>query len=51
MRGLRGDILYDLPIAGLLLFIILILFENLFGINSPLAVIGQSAMSPISSKV
>jgi hypothetical protein len=47
MRGLRADILYDLPVAVLLLFINLILFGNLFEINSPLAVIGQSAMSPI----
>ena len=47
MKGLRADVLYALPVAGLLLFIILILFENLFEINSPFAVIGQSAMSPI----
>jgi hypothetical protein len=47
MKELRADVLYALPVAGLLLFIILILFENLFEINSPFAVIGQSAMSPI----
>ena len=47
MRGLRADVLYALPVSSLLLFIILILFENLFEIYSPFAVIGQSPMSAI----
>jgi hypothetical protein len=47
MKGLRFDIFYVLPVVCLLLFIILIFFENPFEINSPFAVIGQSAMSPI----
>jgi hypothetical protein len=47
MRGLRPNVLYALPVSGLLLFIILILFENHFEIYSPFAVIGQSQMSAI----
>lgn len=47
MKGLPADILYALPIVCLPLFIILILFGNLFEIYSPFAVIGQSTMPPI----
>jgi hypothetical protein len=47
MKGFGADILYVSPVAGSVLFIILILFESLFQINSPFAVFGQSAMSPI----
>jgi hypothetical protein len=47
MKGLPADILYALPVACmLLLFIFSVLFENLFEIYSPFAVIGQS-VSPM----
>ena len=47
MKGLSADVLYGLPVACLLLFIILILFEILFETNSPFTVNGQSPMPAI----